>query len=144
MNKRRKFLKSTSLIVASAGLAGYQVTYAANQFSSTAKPNKKTMIQHNVYFWLKDTVTATEKKDFEKGVHDFVTAVKSVHKFEIGIPAPTPQRDVVDHSFGYSLFTWFKSMNDHNIYQDHPAHKKFIDNFSGLWERVQVFDSEIL
>ena len=144
MKNRRTFLKSASLLVASASVAGYQVAYSKNSIYSITKPQKKTMLQHNVYFWLKDTVTESEKKNFEKGIKEFVSAVKAVHKAEIGIPAPTPERDVVDHSFGYSLFTWFKTIEDHNVYQEHPAHQKFIDDFSALWARVQVFDSELV
>jgi len=102
------------------------------------------MLQHNVYFWLKDEVTKDEGEEFAKGIKAFVNSVKEVKKAEIGIPASTPERDVVDHSFGYSLFTWFSSMENHNIYQEHPAHKKFIEDFSHLWAKVQVFDSELI
>jgi hypothetical protein len=144
MKNRRKFIKSTSLLVASAGLMGYHLAHSESRIISTNKKKGKAMLQHNVYFWLKDEVSVTEREGFAKGIKDFVSAVKEVHKAEIGVPAKTEARDVVDHSFGYSLFTWFKTMEDHNIYQTHPAHKKFIDDFSGLWAKVQVFDSELI
>ena len=102
------------------------------------------MLQHNVYFWLKEEVSEKDRQTFANGIKDFVDAVKEVKRAEIGIPASTPERDVVDHSFGYSLFTWFSSMENHNIYQEHPAHKKFIEDYSHLWAKVQVFDSELL
>lgn len=102
------------------------------------------MLQHNVYFWLKEEVTVPQIKAFEQGMKDFVAAVKEVKKAEIGIPADTEEREVTDHTFGYSLFVSFKTLEDHNIYQEHPAHKKFIDDFSDLWARVRVYDSKIL
>jgi len=102
------------------------------------------MLQHNVYFWLKEGVSDDKKKRFEQGIKDFVSSVKEVHQAEIGIPAGTPDREVIDKSFGYSIFVWFKSIDDHNVYQKHPAHEKFINDFSDLWEKVQVYDSELI
>ncbi len=102
------------------------------------------MLQHTVYFWMKSGLTNKEKKAFEKGLKDLVTGVKEIKKAEIGIPAQTPARDVVDKTFGYSIFVLFKSVEDHNIYQQHEVHQKFIEKFSGYWTKVQVYDSEIL
>jgi hypothetical protein len=102
------------------------------------------MLQHNVYFWIKDGVSESEKRAFERGIRNFVGSVKEVKRAEIGIAADTPARDVVDHSFSYSLFTWFANMEHHNMYQEHPAHKKFIEDFSAIWAKVQVYDSYLV
>jgi hypothetical protein len=144
MKDRRKFLKSTSLLVASAGVMGYHLTHSKSIVKKSNQTDKKSMMQHNVYFWLKDGVNDAEKKRFEKGLKELTAAVETIQKSEIGIPANTKDRDVVDHSFGYSLFVWFKNMEDHNVYQEHEAHQKFIADFSGLWARVQVYDSELI
>lgn len=144
MNKRRKFIKSTSLIVAGASTLGYHVSHSKNRINSMTNKSKKGMLQHNVFFWLKEGVSDDEKKSFEKGMKDFVSAVKEIDEASIGIPAATEDRDVVDHSFGYSLFVRFKSLEDHDVYQKHPAHEVFINDFSGLWEKVQVYDSELI
>lgn len=144
MKKRREFIKSASLIVAGAAAAGYQVSYAKNSIVSIDKKTKKSMLQHNVFFYLNEGVSESEKKGFEKGMKDFVSAVKEIQKAEFGIPASTEDRDVVDHSFGYALFVRFKSMDDHNLYQKHPAHKTFINSFSSLWKEVKVFDVELM
>ena len=144
MDNRRKFLKSASLIVAGAGAFGYHISHAKNHIISMNKKSKKVMLQHNVYFWVKESVSNEEKKKFEQGMKDFVSAVKEIHGAEIGIPAATEDREVVDHSFGYAMFVSFKSMDDHNVYQKHPAHKKFTNDFSGLWEKVKVYDSELI
>ena len=91
------------------------------------------MMIHNVYFWLKDDVTHGQMGDFEKGMKDFLDAVEEVQKYEIGLPANTPDREVVDHSFAYSMFVWFDSLEDHNTYQTHAAHDVFINSFKELW-----------
>lgn len=144
MKNRRKFIKSASLIVAGAGTLGYHVAHSKNKTISINKKSKKDMLLHNVYFWIKEDVSAADKKKFEQGIRDFISAVKEIHKAEIGIPAPTEDREVVDHSFAYSIFVWFKSIENHNVYQEHAAHKKFIDDFSSLWESVKVYDSELI
>ena len=144
MIKRRKFIQSASLIVAGAGTLGYQVSHAKNNIISLDKKPKKSMLQHNVFFWIKEGVSPDEKKAFEQGMKDFLSGVKEIAKFEIGIPGGTEDRDVVDHSFDYALFAWFKSLENHNIYQKHPAHEKFITNFSGLWKAVKVYDVDLI
>ena len=144
MNNRRIFIKSASLIVAGAGAFGYHVSHAKNRIISMNKKPKMGMLQHNVYFWVKESVNKEEKNKFEQGMKDFVSAVKEIHKAEIGVPAATEDRDVVDHSFGYALFVSFKSIDDHNVYQKHAAHEKFINDFSDLWEKVKVYDSELI
>lgn len=144
MADRRAFLKSTSLLLAAAGTTGYSITMAKNKSIFIQGKSTKNMLQHTVYFWLKSEVSKKEKKNFETGLKELVSNVKEIKKAEIGFPAETPDRDVVDHSFGYSLFVWFKSMEDHNIYQEHPAHEKFINEFSNLWSKVQVYDSELI
>ncbi|MCK5207115.1 MAG: Dabb family protein [Cyclobacteriaceae bacterium] len=143
MNNRRKFIKSASLIAAGAGAFGYHVSHSKSKLIPINKKAKKGML-HNVYFWTKEGVSDIELKKFEQGIKDFVSAVKEIQKVEIGVPAPTEDRDVVDHSFGYALFIWFKSIDDHNVYQKHHAHEKFINDFSGLWEKVKVYDSELI
>ncbi len=109
-----------------------------NLFANTAGQNA---LQHNVYFWLKNTVSDKERKAFEKGMKKFVKSVKEIQKAEIGKPANTARRDVVDHSFDYSLYIRFKSLEDHNVYQEHEAHKQFITDFQSLWAKVLVYDT---
>lgn len=100
------------------------------------------MVLHNVYFWTKPEVDASQMAEFEKGTRTFLEAVPEIKRFEIGKPSSTPKREVVDKSFALSIFVWFDSVEDHDIYQTHPAHKVFIDSFNGLWEEVKVLDSD--
>lgn len=139
-DNRRKFLKG-SLLTAGAAIYGYKVN-AGNRYDTAVKSTG--MLQHTVYFWLKSGVKDKQRKDFESGLKTLVGKIKEVAKSEIGKPAPTPSRDVVDNTFDYSIFTWFKNTADHDVYQEHEVHKKFIEKYADLWDNVRVHDSILI
>ena len=63
----------------------------------------------------------------------------------VGKPAPTEDRPVTDHSFDYSLSLSFKTMADHEFYQkDCPDHLRFVKNCKAFFEKVIVYDTEVL
>lgn len=109
----------------------------------TSRQETAGMLQHNVYFYLHGEVTEEEKQEFEEGLRALVQ-IEGIYKAEIGIPGATEERDVTDHSFGYSIFTWFETIEDYNVYAVHPDHLEFIDEFNHLWADVKVYDSEIV
>jgi hypothetical protein len=113
------------------------------QTESNQTETSINMLQHTVYFYLNEDVTDEEVAQFEEGLKDLV-AIETVYKSEIGVPGSTEDRDVTDHSFGYSIFTWFETMEDYDVYAEHPDHLEFIDNFSYLWADVKVYDSDII
>jgi hypothetical protein len=92
-----------------------------------------------VFFWLVDD-TAEVKKNFLKELILFIDQVDEIKKVHVGPPAET-DRDVIDNTYSYSLVLTFDSKKEHDIYQDHAAHKKFIENASSLWKKVLVYDS---
>ncbi|MEX0720033.1 MAG: Dabb family protein [Balneolaceae bacterium] len=101
------------------------------------------MLQHTVYFYLNDDITSDEIKQFEIGLKQLVS-INEVHKAQIGVPGSTEERDVTDHSFSYSIIAWFETLEEYQVYADHPDHLEFIDTFSHLWADVKVYDSEIV
>jgi hypothetical protein len=101
------------------------------------------MMIHNVYFWLKEGISDDDRKAFEEGLRGLF-AVEEIDEGSFGKPAATPERPVTDHSFSYSLSLKFKSVEDHNIYQDHPEHHRFVENCQQYWQRAQVYDSEVI
>lgn len=115
----------------------------ADQTDSNETQSSIDMLQHTVFFYLNDDVTNEEIAQFEEGLKDLVS-IETIYKAEIGIPGSTEERDVTDHSFGYSIFTWFESMEDYNVYAEHPDHLEFIDTYSNLWADVKVYDSGII
>ena len=94
---------------------------------------------HHVYFWFKKPVTDQDRSRFENALKKLVT-IETIVDMHLGVPALT-LRDVVDSSYKYSLLLTFKNKEDQDIYQTHPTHLQFIDDFSDLWEKVVVYDS---
>lgn len=101
------------------------------------------MLQHVVYFYLNEDVTAEQKADFEKGLKKLLS-IEEVYFYQIGVPGNTDEREVTDHSFGYSISSWFQTIEDYEVYADHPIHLEFIDEYNHLWADVKVYDSEMI
>lgn len=101
------------------------------------------MLQHTVYFYLNEDVTAEQKENFEEGLKELL-AIEEVYDYQIGVPGKTEEREVTDHSFGYSFTSWFENIDDYRVYADHPTHLEFIDEYEDLWADVRVYDSEII
>lgn len=101
------------------------------------------MLQHTVYFYLNDDVTSEQAQEFEQGLKDLLT-ISAVYKSELGIPGDTESRGVTDHSFAYSIYTWFENLEDYKAYDEHPEHLEFIDTYSPLWADVKVYDAELI
>ncbi|MFO7847939.1 MAG: Dabb family protein [Balneolaceae bacterium] len=111
--------------------------------SETITENTTGMLQHTVYFYLNEEVSQEEADQFEEGLKQLLE-IESIHKSELGIPGDTESRDVTDHSFAYSIFTWFENLDDYKAYDEHPDHLEFIDTYSSLWADVKVYDSELI
>ncbi|MEP0713314.1 MAG: Dabb family protein, partial [Algoriphagus sp.] len=68
---------------------------------------------------------------------------KTVGKFIAGTPAATEKRDVVDHSYQVACTAFFDSLEDQLVYQSDPLHLEFIEKYSHMWKKVQVYDIAI-
>ncbi len=99
------------------------------------------MLQHNVYFYLKEDLTEQQIETFEKGINTLLDIDELVEGF-VGVPAKTEPRPVVDTKYAYALSTVFEDVAQHDSYQEHPVHKKFISECKELWTEVKVFDVE--
>lgn len=116
---------------------------SAETSPSSSVEKTEGFLQHTVYFYLNDDVTNEEVEQFEQGLEELVQ-IESIYKAEMGVPASTDERDVTDHSFAYSIFTWFETLEDYKVYDEHPDHLEFIDTFNHLWADVKVYDSELI
>ena len=65
-------------------------------------------------------------------------AAAIVHR-ELG--AEELAREVNDRAFDVSLHVHFESRAAHDVYQEHPRHKRFIQEMNANWQAVRVFDS---
>lgn|SRR4051812_12648376 len=128
---RRTFIASAAVL--SAGVAsGMSLT------SMEKKPKK--LLAHHVFFWLKNR---DSKEDLAKLLEGLRTLekIESVRAIHIGVPASTEPRPVVDSSYQASELILFDDVAGQDIYQVHPIHKKFVENYAHLWEKVIVYDS---
>ena len=117
--------------------------YSDNANDQEPKEAAVGLLQHNVYFYMKEDITPEEMQAFEQGLQELMS-IEEVYSWQIGIPGDTEERDVTDHSFGYSIFSWFESMEDYEVYAEHPTHLAFIDQYQELWVDVKVYDSEVI
>ena len=98
------------------------------------------MLAHHVYFWLKNPDSKEDLKKLLDGIKT-LEKIETVRGFHVGVPASTEKRDVVDNSYSASELILFDDVAGQNVYQDHPIHKKFVENCSALWTKVIVYDS---
>lgn len=98
------------------------------------------MLTHHVLFWLKADTSEEKKNNFRAGLESLkgIETIKSVY---IGTPAPI-ERPVVDTTYTFSLLIVFDDLAGHDIYQVHPIHKAFLDEFRSLFEKVVIYDSQ--
>lgn len=127
---RRNFIAT----VIAAGAANSAIAHP------TMEPKNKKQLAHHVFFWLKNR---DSKEDLTRLIEGLKTLekIESVRKLHVGIPASTEQRPVVDSSYSASELIFFDDVAGQNVYQDHPVHKKFVEQCSHLWEKVVVYDS---
>jgi hypothetical protein len=98
------------------------------------------MLSHHVLFWLKADTTEAQKKAFRAGL-ETLQKVESIKSIYIGTPAPI-SRAVVDTTYTFSLVIIFEDLAGHDVYQVHPLHKAFLDEFRSFFEKVVIYDAE--
>lgn len=123
-------------VVKAATLGGAAVVSGAA--SEAASPDTANVV-HHVFFWLKTPGSITDREQLIAGLRT-LAKVPVVRSLQIGVPAPTEQRDVVDASFDVSELMVFDNVADQKVYQDHPVHHQFIAKYGHLWGKVVVYD----
>lgn len=98
------------------------------------------MLTHHVLFWLKADTSEEQKQSFRKGLES-LEKVETIKSIFIGTPAPI-ERPVVDTTYTFSLLTIFEDLAGHNVYQVHPVHLAFLEEFKSLFEKVVIYDSQ--
>jgi hypothetical protein len=132
MNKstRRKFISTAAILTAGS-------TTMAETLIMKTKDNK---IAHQVYFWLKNP---EDRQKLIDGVNT-LKKIKTVRQIHVGIVAGTEKRDVIDTSCGVSLLLFFDDIAGEAIYQTDPLHLDFVKNYSSLWNKVVIYDAEMV
>jgi hypothetical protein len=98
------------------------------------------MIRHAVYFWLNDPGSFADRDRLLAGLRA-LDAIPQIRGIELGVPADTGHRDVVDASWSVSSLVLFDTEADEAIYQDHPLHQRFIAECGDTWSKVVVYDT---
>lgn len=125
---RRNFVKNVTLATA---------TTATFDIAEAKSP--KELFVHHVYFYLKQPNNEADKANLLEGLEKLskVPTIKMVH---IGTPAST-NRSVIERGYSVSWLCFFDSLEEEEIYQKHPIHLKFVEDYAHLWEKVIVYDS---
>lgn len=126
---RRSFL-STSVLATAATVVS-QPVMAQNTISP---------LIHQVFFWLKNPGSETDRKKLAAGLKK-LAAIPVIKQLHVGFPASTEKREVVDNSWDVSEIMFFSDVEAQKMYQDHPLHHEFIEQYSHLWKKVIVYDT---
>lgn len=106
----------------------------------TKKKESQSNFMHMVFFWFKDT-SNKQVDAFKNRTISFLDKVDSIDTYHVGIPAST-DRPIIERSYTVSLVVTFQDKKAHDIYQEHEAHKRFINDCQHLWDSVKIFDTE--
>lgn len=99
-------------------------------------------IVHNVFFTLVDNSPQACQKLVDSCKQHLSGHEGEVY-FSAGIRCGSLARPVNDQEFDVGLHVVFRSMADHDAYQEHTRHFKFIEESKPNWKKVRVFDSEL-
>jgi hypothetical protein len=97
------------------------------------------MFTHIVLFWLKEDAPASAREALRADCLEFLKPIPTVRHLFAAPPAMTP-REVVDNSYDVGLCVIMDDKAGHDVYQEHPLHKKFIERNKQHWKRVQIYD----
>jgi hypothetical protein len=97
------------------------------------------MFIHQVLFWLKKDAPAGTREKLIGDGRELLGKIPTVKHLWMGKPAMTP-REVVDNSYDVGLCVILDDSAGHDVYQEHPLHKDFIERNKTGWSRVQVYD----
>jgi hypothetical protein len=131
MNTTRRTFLAAAATVSAGG--------AANAGAPAAVSNYPKLV-HHVFFWLKNPGSKEDLARLLAGLRT-LAKIETVRGVHFGVPASTEKRDVVDNSYSASEILFFDDTAGQKVYQDHPIHKKFVEDCSHLWERVVVYDA---
>ncbi len=129
---RRNFITTAAVLALAPAVIG-----------QTDQLNKKQPMIHHVFFWLKNPGSTTDRQKLIEGLKT-LAGIKEVKKLLIGTPAATEQRGVVDNSYDVSELMYFDTIEAQNAYQVHPIHKAFVEKYSHLWNKVVVYDMQVV
>jgi hypothetical protein len=94
---------------------------------------------HHVLFYPKANASATDQAQLLEGLQ-MLAGIPCIKLAHIGTPAGTT-RDVIERTYAYSWLCLFASAADEQIYQQHPLHDAFRDQYAVYWDHVVIYDA---
>ena len=107
-----------------------------------AEGNEAMLVAHNVFFSLKDS-NEKNRQLLVDACHKYLSAHEGTVYYAAGVVASDYDRPVNDRDWDVGLHLVFKTKADHDRYQTHPEHLKFIEENRETWAKVRVFDSYV-
>jgi hypothetical protein len=95
------------------------------------------MFLHNVHYWLRRDLSASEKRTFLEGIDDLMK-LRSVRQAWFGPPAG--HDPMADRTFDYSIVLDLGDEAGHADFQADPAHQRIRETIGGSWERLLIYD----
>lgn len=99
-------------------------------------------LAHNVYFSLNDK-SDEAKTRLVDACRKYLKGHPGEVFFAAGTLAEDFTRDVNDRDFDVALHIVFRGKADHDRYQAHEKHARFITESQANWKKVRVFDSYV-
>ncbi|NHK28980.1 Dabb family protein [Parvularcula flava] len=100
------------------------------------------MYSHVVFFELTDNSDEARQALID-GFETYLAPHDGILVYTASIRDESKQRDVNDLTFDVALTLVFESVAAQDAYQVTDAHKQFIEELSGNWASVRVFDSVV-
>ena len=98
---------------------------------------------HIVFFTLKES-TAENRDALVAACHKYLAGHEGEVYFSVGVLSEDLDRPVNDRGFHVAAHMIFKDRAAHDVYQTHPRHLEFIEEFLPKLETVRVFDSDLV
>jgi hypothetical protein len=102
-------------------------------------PAATDVFVHHVLFYQSATATDADRAKLLEGLHT-LRQIPAIQQAHIGTPAAT-DRAVIDRTYTFSLLCLFASAADELIYQQHPIHDVFRQDYARYWEKVVIYDA---
>lgn len=111
-------------------------------FPVKAAADKSAPLAHIVFFTLAESNDENREK-LLAGCKKYLNGHEGVVYFGVGVNAPEYDREVNDRDYDVALHLVFATAKDQDVYQTHPRHVQFVQEYKGLWKKVRVFDSTL-
>ena len=97
------------------------------------------MFVHVVLFWLDKNTPESVRDQMRKDAVECLKDIPTVAHVFAGKPVMAPD-EIAGKSYHLGLCVVFQSSADHDAYQVHPLHRKYIAQYGQYWSKIESFD----